>query len=535
MTEKSHGARGMIDPANLQAELRFSERVRAHAWTRAIGWFGALVALLLAFHTDVILAMATTWWNTTTYNHGFLILPISLFLIWLRRAELRAMMPEQEPLALLAILAFSVAWLVGRAADVMLIQYLGLVGMIVALFLFAFGRHVTAKLAFPLLFLFFMVPIGDALIAPLQQFTAEFSVRLLRLIGIPVFHDGVLITIPNGLFEVAEACAGVRFLIANVVIATLFSYLAYTKWWKWVAFLAISFVVPIIANGIRAFGIILIAHLSDNRLAAGVDHIIYGWGFFAAVMIVLLLIGNLFADRPIGEFASPSAESDRIPADAWHRRWRVSAAIAALLIVAAAPSYAFIVMRPPVTTVVASGIPPEVNPGWTRLGTKEPSWLPRFPGADRIVLESYRADDGSIVNFFVAYYAYQRQGAEAVYYANSFADDGTWRRVEQGMTELQAKGLPAKAQLDRLASARAQRLVVSWYWVDGRFTADPIIAKLLQVRARLFGADPAAAVIAVAADFHDKPEGAKAAIERFISGMVPLSGYLHALGTAPEG
>lgn len=518
----------MTDHAERRTEIRPSERARAQAWTRAIGWFGVLVALLVALLADVVVAMATTWWRTTTYNHGFLVLPISLFLIWMRRDELRRMMPEQEPLALLAVLAFSCGWLLGRAADVMVVQYVGLIGTVVALFLFAFGRRIAAKLAFPLLFLFFMVPVGDFLIPPLQQFTAVFSVKLLRLIGIPVFHDGILITIPNGLFEVAEACAGVRFLIANVVVATLFAYLAYTKWWKWVAFLALAFVVPVIANGFRAFGIILIAHLTDNRLAAGVDHIVYGWGFFTAVMIVLLLIGNLFTDRPIGRLAESSEGPDWAAAE--RRPWRTGLAVVALLIVLAAPSYALTIMRPPATSTVPSDVPPEVNPGWTRVEAEGPSWLPRFPGADRIVLERYRAEDGAFVDFFVAYYVYQRQGAEAVYYANSFEDGRTWRRVERGQIALRQEDLPAEARLDRLASGAAQRLVVSWYWIDGQFTASPLVAKLLQVRGRLLGSDPAAAVVAIAAEFHDGPGEAKETIERFLDGTAPLSAYLRALG-----
>lgn len=520
----------MIDQVDSEMDARLSARTRMQAWSRAIGWFSVLVALLLALLTDVVVAMATTWWQTTTYNHGFLILPISLFLIWLRRAELRTMIPEQEPLALLLVFGAGLVWLVGRAADVMLVQYFGLIGMVVSLFLFAFGRWVSWKLAFPLLFLFFMVPVGNVLIPPLQQFTALFSVGLLRLVGIPVFQDGIFIQIPNGLFEVAEACAGVRFLIANIVVVTLFAYLAYTKWWKWVAFLALGFIVPIIANGLRAFGIIIVAHLTDNRVAAGVDHIVYGWGFFAAVMLVLLLIGNLFADRPVGQFAGPPKPS-RTSGRAGH--WRTGTAIAALLVVLAAPVYALTMMRPPVTTAIAAGTPPAINPNWTRLETQDPVWLPRFEGADRLVLESYRSEDAT-VDFFVAYYLYQRQGAEVVYYANSFHDGEVWRRAESGSARLQQAALPETVNRDRIVSGGTQRLVLSWYWIDGELTADPIMAKLLQVRARLFGSESAAAVIAVAADFDQDPQEAKAVIERFLSGMAPLSPYLEKLGATEQ-
>src|SRR6185312_16159950 len=76
-------------------------------------------------------------------------------------------------------------------------------------------------------------------------------------------------------------------------------------------FIAISFVLPVIANGFRAFGIVYLAHLSGSATAVEADHIIYGWGFFAAVTILLIWLGNRF---------SQSHESrERVPADAHGR------------------------------------------------------------------------------------------------------------------------------------------------------------------------------------------------------------------------
>ncbi len=213
-----------------RADVVQAEELAAHPeWTRALAWFAGLFALLVALFHDVAGAMVYTWWTNVTYNHGFFVLPVSLWLIWLRRDMLRRMTPRQEPLALLALAAMAGGWLIGRAGDVLAVEEVALVGMLVALFVFVFGRAVSRRLVFPLAFLFFMVPVGDALIAPLQDFTARFAVELLRWSGIPVFHDGIMIQIPNGLYEVAEACAGIRFLIANVVISALFAHLAYRE------------------------------------------------------------------------------------------------------------------------------------------------------------------------------------------------------------------------------------------------------------------------------------------------------------------
>ena len=243
-------------------------------------WLWSLVALGVAtlfigitFY-DAWASMVRTWINTTTYHHGFIVLPISAFLVWRERDALKLIPPTQEPLGLILILGAGLVWVLGQAGDVQVFSQIGALGTFIAVFITLLGREVTRHLIFPLIFLGFMVPIGDELVPTLQMVTAEFSVGLLRIIGIPVFHDGIMITTPSGLFEVAAACAGIRFLIANIVVAALFAYLSYKTVWKWALFMARAVIIPIIANGFRAFGIIYVAYLTDNEVATGVDHIV---------------------------------------------------------------------------------------------------------------------------------------------------------------------------------------------------------------------------------------------------------------------
>jgi exosortase A len=482
------------------------------AWNPALAWFLGLSALLLALFHAVAGAMVYTWWTNVTYNHGFFVLPISLWLMWLRRDTLKHMTPRQEPLALLVLATLAGGWLIGRAGDVLAVEEVALVGMLVALFVFVFGREVSKRLVFPLAFLFFMVPVGDALIVPLQDFTARFAVELLRLSGIPVFHDGIMIQIPNGLYEVAEACAGIRFLIANVVISALFAHLAYEKRWKFWLFLGIGFALPIVANGFRAYGIILIGYWSDGKLAAGVDHLIYGWVFFSIVMIVLLMIGNSFADRRLGDFPEERRMRNTAPCG-WP--WRSRTAVLAVLVLAAGPAYAWTVMAPPAVTGPKAALPPPAVADWAAGPVSD--WRPSFPGADRTLLSGFESG-GRRVELFVAFYRHQRQGAEVVYHANRFDGNG-WSRVESRTLD-GPPGMPP-AQMDRLVRGSRQRLVLSWYWVGGRFTASPYEAKLYQSISTLLGIHPAAAAVAISVE---RPEDATA----FLQG-VALDRWLESL------
>ncbi len=494
------------------------------AWRRA-GWLLALMlALVLGLFWQTWQTLPRIWWLTATYHHGFVILPISLGLVWLRRRELAAMVPRQDGLGLLVLGGFVPLWLVGQAASTQAIQHVAVVGMLVGVAVTVLGRRVARLVAFPLLFLFFMVPEGEFLVPPLQEVTARFAVALLRLVDVPVFHSGFFIETPSGLFHVAEACAGIRFLIANVVVATLFAYLSFTRPWKWMVFLGLAVVVPILANALRAFGIIYIAYLTDNEYAAGVDHLVYGWGFFTVIMLLLLYLGSLFADRrPASRSAAPEASpatSAAVPGGL-ARAWPAAAAVALLL---AGPAYARLVIDSP------PGVPAVTTPAialdttWQRLAAA-PEWRPRIANADAELLESYRGETGQ-VDLFIAFFAFQRQGAEVVNYANRIADGQRWSRAAEGWHAATVAGLPARLRHERLLGHGQRREVLWWYWVDGTFTADRWHAKWLQFGDRMLGRHRPAAIVAVSTLDHGAAGQALVALEAFLAQAAGLDRYL---------
>jgi exosortase len=114
-------------------------------------------------------------------------------------------------------------------------------------------------------------------------------------------------SLPTGEFEVAAACSGIRYLIASITFGCLYAYLTLRSGWRRALFVALAAVIPILANGLRAYGIVMLAHLSDMRWAVGVDHIIYGWLFFAVVISVLMLLGRLLRES---DNADADVESD---------------------------------------------------------------------------------------------------------------------------------------------------------------------------------------------------------------------------------
>ena len=505
------------------------------AWRIPIMVFAVGTLAFAALFWESAARAVQTWQDSTAYNHGFLIIPICLYLAWLRRDLLRNLIPAANYWGLVALGGAGFGWLFGNVMGVLVIQQFALVAMVQALFFTILGSRVTRVFLFPLFYLFFAVPLGEFMVEPLQNFTAVFAVRGLQLIGVPVFLDGIFISIPNCNFEVAEACAGVRFLIATVALGFLGANMFYRAWWRRGLFVGLALGVPIVANGFRAFGIVYIGYISDSEVAAGVDHIVYGWIFFAFVTAVLLAFGASFRDKVTLMPARHSAELTHFPPVlAETSKSFAVAGLAAVLIAAAAPAYVALAdSRLHQRKVIA--VPAlEAGSGWQRIEGMKATWYPHFAGADAELISSYRFDDRT-VDLYTAFYTYQREGAEIVNQMNGFGDDKIWTKVGSGRIRAILDGRPKATAYARLLSRSQGRLVWYWFWVDGEFTASPLIAKLLQARARLTGGNEAAAVIAVAANYEETPADAAAVLRSFMQSMAPFGQMLENIAETTRG
>ena len=178
------------------------------------------------------------------------------------------------------------------------------------------------------------MPFGDFVTPKLQDFTTDFVRHGLDIIGIPAYIDGFTIQIPEGAFYIATACAGLRFLIASIAFGCLYALLIYRSPLRRAMFILASIVVPIIANGFRALGIVVLGHILGSAEAAATDHVLYGWIFFSLVILLLIALG-----LPLREDQASQMPSGRDSARQAHGFFARDAALATgLLLVFAAIS-----------------------------------------------------------------------------------------------------------------------------------------------------------------------------------------------------
>lgn len=493
----------------------------AATWRRSLPPLLLLLLALLLIYRDTVTAMVLIWSRSDTFAHAFLVLPISLWLIWRQRQTLALHAPEPAAWILPALAAVGLAWLLGELVAVNSVTQLALTAMLVLAVPALLGLRVASVMLFPLGFVFFAVPIGEFIMPTLIDWTADFTVQALRLSGIPVFREGNQFVIPSGSWSVVEACSGVRYLIASFMVGSLFAYLNYRSTRRRMIFAIVSILVPVIANWLRAYMIVMLGHLSGNRLAVGADHLIYGWVFFGIVITLLFMIGARWSEPDVAPVAPATLAGAAARPRAGTLTWTVT--LAAVLLAAAPQVALWAVERgeaagAPNLTLPAAPVLP-----WQARAALTTDFRPAFAGPSAQVLGSFQ-DGAQTVGLYVAYYRQQNDNHKLVSSQNVLvaSNDTLWNLIATGTQPLV---LPDRtltlrsAQLLRVQQAgeadRLRLLVWQLYWVNGTLTSNDYMAKMAGAWHRLQGrGDDSAAVVVYAQEA--TPGGAEQALASFL-------------------
>lgn len=472
-------------------------------WRKVLVAFILLLAWTLFLYRDTALGMMNIWSRSGTFTHAFVVPPLVVWLVWKKRVALSKLSPQPALWMGGVAACFALAWLVGELASVNAITQLAFMAMLVASVPAVMGVEVTRLILFPLGFLFFSVPLGEFLIPQLMEWTADFTVAALRMSGIPVYREGLQFVIPSGQWSVIETCSGVRYLIASLTVGTLFAYLNFRSNRRRLLFILFSMVVPVVANWMRAYFIVMLGHLSNNKLAAGVDHLLYGWLFFGVVVLLMFLVGARWAesDMTVGRqgHVTPWRHAPLSITSLWF-----SSVIFAVLI--ALPHLAFTAMdRYNTGAAVHLGAPQALTPGWQAVQAGGIDFKPAFQNPAAEFNRSYVGQD-HVVGLYVGYYRHQSYGQKLVSSDNAMvvSRDSRWAQVHSGQRVVAFGGAQVPVRTAELrgvtaaASPAAERLVV-WhlYWVNGALTSSDYWATAYGALHRLTGRGDDAAVIAI--------------------------------------
>ena len=493
-------------------------------WNLALSVLVVTLLAILVFYRETAIAMVEIWARSETFTHAFLVPPITFWLIWRIRHNVALLTPRPNAWVLLAIAGAGFVWLLGELAAVGVVSQFALTTMLVLAVPAVLGVQVARRIAFPLAFLYFAVPFGEFALPQMMEWTANATVIGLRLSGIPVYREGLQFIIPSGSWSVIEACSGVRYLIASLTIGTLFAYLTYHSIRRRLIFVAVSFVVPVIANWIRAYMIVMLGHLSENRLAVGVDHLIYGWLFFGIVIMTMFWIGSRWREDELPQPARPLEQSKGSAAGAAANTSPLIVALAAIVLAMIWPLAQWQIER---------SVPPQISQleplgtitGWTASPETLVHWSPRFENPAAATQTTF-ATDGRKAGLYIAYYRNQDYNHKMVSSSNVLvkSTDLKWAKVSAGERVISLDQRTITIRTAELKSSETSRLVTwQWYWINGYLTASDFKAKAYTAFSRLTGQGDDSAVIIVYAP-KEQASGGAAVLEAFVNAAGPIIG-----------
>jgi len=470
------------------------------------------------FYKDTLITLFHIWsdWTNENYSHGFLILAVSIFLIWKQRERLTLSGFAPDYLAFAPVFVFSLIWFVSQVTGVQMINVTMLVFLLFSLSWLVFGRPVAKILLMPMGYLLFAMPVWEPLIPVLQNTTALVAYKILTVLDVSSLLVGNNIYVPEGIFIVEESCSGIRYLNASLALGVLYAFLNYRSRKKQAVCMSVAFIVPVLANWLRVSIVVYLGHASNMQNPLVHDHINFGWYLYGAIILPICWLGMRYADAiPAGKQAVPPQLRLRDgvhPAYPW-----LAVAIAAVLSICSGPMlYRWVEHRagklPDIAMSAAHAAAPFSGPIEAR-----DNWHPRYTGASREISRVYQDGDDRIYLYSACYRGLQVQGREMINALNSIVGDSDWREASSGVAEVRINDHTLKVIETLMESTNGRKRVIwHWYRIAGHDLSNRYAVKLLEAYDILTGQD-GSSVVAISAEYGTNPDEARTLMQKFLN------------------
>jgi exosortase len=258
-----------------------------------------LLLLWAAAFAPIYPEMVGDWLAHSDNSHAFLVPFISLFFVWQKKGELKSCRMDSSAwggvVLALSLLTYVASYAGGLAFPARVAMVFSLFGLV----WFCLGNEFIRSLAFPIGFLLFMVPVPYSLISfvsmPLQLMATKVAAALIENCSIPVYREGNMLYFVQTQLEVAEACSGIRSIVALTMLSLVFCFLSRDGWWRKALLVAAAIPIALVANIVRVTGTGVLAHFYGDQVARGFLHEFSGLVIFAfglALLFVLFFITN---------------------------------------------------------------------------------------------------------------------------------------------------------------------------------------------------------------------------------------------------
>ena len=263
----------------------------------AIGSTALCVAIAFGIFAPVLYHMIRHWQLVDEYSHGFLIAPLAIYFAWEQRAALRRtrIAPSWWGVGLLLLGVAALA--LGRLGVELMAMRTAFLLTLHGLVLLLLGPHIYRVLAFPLFFSFLMIPLPQSLqntiTFPMQLIASDLAMYPLYWMQIPALREGNIIHLSQSTLLVAEACSGLRSVMALGTLGVVFAYFFRRSWAKRAIIVLSTLPIAILVNAFRVALTGFLTHHYGEEAAQGVIRTTEGFFTFGLAFALLLAEATL--------------------------------------------------------------------------------------------------------------------------------------------------------------------------------------------------------------------------------------------------
>ena len=423
----------------------------------------ALVASFAYLFRDVIGNLVKIWIEDGNYSHGFLVPIVVGYFIWLKKDELRSAPIAPFWPAVVLVVVSGLLLLAGQLAVHGFTQHFSLLLMVFSLTLLVFGIRWFKILAGPLLFLVFMFPLPfflkKSISEPLQLLSSTISVNFLHLVGYPIYREGNILHLSDTILSVAEACSGLRSIVALVFASSVLGYFTFTKKWKIVIPVLGAFFVAIILNWVRITGTVVLSEIWGSEKALKFFHDFSG---IIVIFVSIVVLTALILYIKKGE----KEPKDKYPHDAKPIAPDFSKKSYQALLVACVSLISMSLYANNIFSVKAApldiGIFPLKMGGYIGKMQEINAGITEGTGVTDDLSVVYTKDNALPIYLYLGYYRTEKANYQFIHSPDSCIPGSGWKILKNDVIEIQNEGQTIKAKQYFSENNGTRNILITW-------------------------------------------------------------------------
>ncbi|MDY6989602.1 MAG: exosortase [Thermodesulfobacteriota bacterium] len=258
-----------------------------------------LVTSFVIAYFPVWRTLVLTWYGSEQYSHGFLVVPIFIYILLTKKDKLSETPVQPSLWGLGLVILSSLLYLFAHFAEIVTVSSCSIVLLLIGIVVYLYGARMLKELAFPLFFLLFMIPIPSQIYAtltiPLQLFVSKASAWLAMLWGVPLYREGNIIHLPDRSMQIVQACSGLRSMASLLALSVLLAYFMLRSNLLRVALFLSGIPTAIIVNIVRVLLLVVVFHYCNLDLTARALHTVFGLFIFLLALLIMIAIRGILS------------------------------------------------------------------------------------------------------------------------------------------------------------------------------------------------------------------------------------------------